>query len=79
MPKIRIEGYEFFFYSNEGNEAPHVHIYIDGSELKFWLTDVVLATQNPHVGAHKINRIAKVIRRHKNMFLGFWHDYYSRR
>lgn len=38
MPKIRIEGYEFFFYSNEGNEAPHVHIYIDGSELKFWLT-----------------------------------------
>lgn len=52
MPKIRIEGYEFFFYSNEGNEAPHVHIYIDGSELKFWLTDVVLATQNPHIGAH---------------------------
>lgn len=61
MPKIRIEGYEFFFYSNEGLEEPHVHVYIDGYQLKFWLTDVVLATQNSQVGAHKINRVAKVI------------------
>ena len=79
MPKIRIEGYEFFFYSNEGFEEPHVHVYIDGYQLKFWLTDVVLATQNYQVGAHKINRIAKVIQRHRNTFLGFWHDYQSRR
>jgi len=79
MPKIRIEGYEFFFYSNEGHEDPHVHVYIDGRELKFWLTDVVLATQNSSVGAHKINRVAKVLRRHRNTLLGFWDDYQSRR
>jgi len=79
MPKIRIEGYEFFFYSNEGNEDPHVHVYIDGSEIKFWLAQGELATQNPRVSQHKINRVAKVIRHHSNTLQGFWDDYQSRR
>lgn len=79
MPKIRIEGYEFYFYSNEGLEDPHVHVYVDGSELKFWLTDVVLATKNPRVSEQKINRVAKLIHRHQHTLQGFWDDYQSRR
>ena len=79
MPKIRVSGYEFFFYSNEGNEDPHYHVYIDGQELKFWLNSGALATKSPRIGEHKINRIAKVIRKNKNMLRGFWDDYQSRR
>jgi hypothetical protein len=79
MPKIRIDGYEFFFYSNEGDEDPHVHVYIDGSELKFWINDAMLATRNPRVGSHKIDRLAKVIRKNRNALQGFWDDYQSRR
>lgn len=33
-----IEGYKFSFYSNEGNEPPHIHVKKAGSEAKFWLT-----------------------------------------
>lgn len=79
MPKIRIDGYEFFFYSNEGNEEPHLHVYIDGYELKFWLNGGVLATKHPRVSAPKITRIARVIRKNQNALQGFWDDYQSRR
>ncbi len=79
MPKIRIGSYEFFFYSNEGSEEPHLHVYIDGNELKFWLAHAELATQNPRVSQHKINQIAKVIRQHRNTLQGFWDDYQSRK
>ena len=40
MPTIfQLEGYRFFFFSNEGNprEPVHVHIRKDGSRAKFWL------------------------------------------
>ena len=40
---------------------------------------IAIATQNPRVGIHKINQVAKVIRRHKNTLRGFWDDYQSRR
>lgn len=27
MPTVlRVDGYRFFFYSNEGNEPPHIHV-----------------------------------------------------
>ena len=39
MPVIlRIDGFRFFFYSNEGNplEPAHIHVMKSGSEAKFW-------------------------------------------
>ena len=44
MPTIlRLDGYRFFFYSNEGGEPPHVHIESAGRSAKFWLRPVTLA------------------------------------
>lgn len=38
MPTIHREsGFRFFFYSNEGNEAAHVHITGKEGEMKIWL------------------------------------------
>lgn len=46
MPKVlEIEGYQFYFYSYEGNEPPHVHVRKAGNEAKFWL--------EPHVRLHE--------------------------
>ncbi len=44
MPEIfRSHGYRFFFYSNEGNEPPHVHVEHAGGNAKFWLNPTSLA------------------------------------
>ncbi|QNF12718.1 DUF2442 domain-containing protein [Klebsiella variicola] len=49
MPVIlRINGFRFFFYSNEGNplEPAHIHVMKAGSEAKFWLTPSVVLASN---------------------------------
>jgi hypothetical protein len=40
---LRHGGYRFFFFSNEGTEAPHIHIASGGSYAKFWLDPVEVA------------------------------------
>jgi hypothetical protein len=47
MPVVfRLDGFKFFFYSNEGDprEPPHVHITKGGAKAKFWLRPVALAS-----------------------------------
>jgi hypothetical protein len=34
---LRVEGYRFFFYSNEGHEPPHIHVQKAEGIAKFWL------------------------------------------
>ena len=34
---LRINGYVFWFYSNENNEPPHIHIRKGGATAKHWL------------------------------------------
>lgn len=35
MPSKLLDGYRFFFYSNERNEPAHMHAWKGGSEAKF--------------------------------------------
>ena len=43
MPKLLTDrGLRYFFYSNEGNEPPHVHVERDLCVAKFWLEPVRL-------------------------------------
>jgi len=44
MPTVlRWRGYRFYFFSNEGNEPPHVHIDKDENTVKYWLEPVRIA------------------------------------
>lgn len=41
MPTVlRIDGFRFFFYSNENSEPAHIHIQSADGETKFWLKPV---------------------------------------
>ncbi|HJU31624.1 MAG TPA: DUF4160 domain-containing protein [Hyphomicrobiaceae bacterium] len=43
MPTIlRWNGYRFYFFSNERDEPPHMHIDKGGNSAKFWLLPVGL-------------------------------------
>ena len=43
MPEVfRIDGFVFFFYSNEGQEPVHIHVRKAGGFAKFWLDPVEL-------------------------------------
>jgi len=45
MPTVlRIDGYRFFFYSNENNEPRYIHVQRERILAKFWLHPVALAS-----------------------------------
>jgi hypothetical protein len=44
MPTVlRVGPYRFFFYSNEGQEPPHIHVKAGGDEAKFRRDSIELA------------------------------------
>ncbi len=44
MPTVlRVGRYRFYFFSNENNEPPHIHVKAGDDEAKFWLDPVGLA------------------------------------
>jgi hypothetical protein len=40
---LRIDGYRFFFFSNEGNEPVHIHVESGDGYCKYWINPVSLA------------------------------------
>jgi hypothetical protein len=43
MPTVLfINGFRFFFYSNEGFEPQHIHIEKGNAVARFWLEDIEL-------------------------------------
>jgi hypothetical protein len=77
MPTVLIIGpYRFFFYSDDRDEPPHIHIERDNHKAKFWLQPVRL--QNSGGFKRKeLNRIQALIEENQVRFLEEWNEYFS--
>jgi hypothetical protein len=74
MPTIlRVGRYRFSFFSNEGNEPPHVHIQASGDEAKFWLEPIELEV-NYGFNVRELNEIERIIAEHKGEILEAWNE-----
>jgi hypothetical protein len=63
--------YRFFFYSNERDEPPHVHVKRDAKIAKFWLNPVREA-YNDGFKAVELNRIAAMTRHNEAALAKAW-------
>ena len=80
MPVIlRINGFRFFFYSNEGNplEPAHIHVMKAGSEAKFWLTPSVALASNDGFNSRGLKELTGIVEDNQALFLEAWIDYFS--
>jgi hypothetical protein len=78
MPTIlRWNGYRFYFFSNERNEPPHVHVDKSGRSAKFWLSPVRL-DRNFGYPDRELNRLQAKIVEHETDFLRAWNEHPSR-
>ena len=74
MPKVDVPGqgpYRFFFFSNENDEPPHVHVRYDRSVAKFWLDPVELA-KDTRFAAHRLTAVESLVRENSNLLLEAW-------
>jgi hypothetical protein len=77
MPTVlRVGRFRFFFFSNEGNEPPHIHVKAGGDECKFWLISVQLAA-NFGFNSSELNEIRQIVEDHQNELEEAWSEYFS--
>jgi len=77
MPTVLREGpYRLFYFSNEGDESPHVHIQAGGSVAKFWLESVRFE-RNRRFAAHELTQVQSLVEEHRTELLRAWNDYFG--
>jgi hypothetical protein len=77
MPTIHHEGpYRFFFYANDRDEPPHVHIERENKKAKFWLTPVRLE-RSGGFNRSEISRIQRVVEENQGRLLRGWNEYFT--
>lgn len=77
MPTIlRILGFRFFFYSNEGNEPPHIHVEKAEGNGKYWLTPVSKSYMR-NFSKKEEKQVAKIVREEQELFKKKWYEYFS--
>ena len=77
MPTLLIKrGYRFFFFSNEGEEPPHVHIESGNGYAKFRLDPVEVVRSIGYKGT-ELTIIRDLVTENAGRFKEKWHAYFD--
>lgn len=77
MPTVlRFGRFRFFFFSNESQEPPHVHVKASECEAKFWLDPVSLAA-NYGFNEKDLTKIRDIVKDYRNDLTEHWHEYFK--
>lgn len=80
MPTVlRLDGFKFFFYSDEGTplEPAHIHVLKAGSEAKFWLVPKVQLARNDGFDAKTLRKITATLTNHRDQLEEAWNDHFA--
>jgi hypothetical protein len=80
MPKIlEINGYKFFFFSNEGapRERCHVHIRKGNSLAKYWIDPSVMLASSYGFSGKELNWLETCILENQDSLRRHWNEYFN--
>lgn len=80
MPKVLlVNGYRFFFFSNEGLpiEPCHIHISKNGNLAKFWIKDRAVFADNIGFNAQELKEIEKIANNNLNEIKEAWNEFFK--
>ena len=70
---MRLRGFRFFFFSNEVNEPPHIHVESNDKYAKFWLEPLTLELAQG-LKTQELLRAERLIAENINMIRGKWNE-----
>ena len=79
MPSVLlINGYKFFFFSNEGNplEPCHIHVRKHGALAKFWVESKISLAENFGFSAKELKEIAEIIYSNESKIKEAWNEFF---
>ncbi|MBV5311032.1 DUF4160 domain-containing protein [Chromatium okenii] len=80
MPVVlRVNGFKFFFYANEGNprEPAHIHVRKAEAEAKFWLEPQVQLARNDGFNASTLRQIIELVQINQAQLKRDWYEYFT--
>ena len=75
---LRIRGYRFFVYAEEGNEPAHVHVAKGGGTMKIWLGDLSVVWSEGLKPA-EIRAALRLAHEHRIHLLNAWNEWQTRK
>jgi len=79
MPTVAtIDGFRFFFYSEERTEPPHIHVEKGDFETKFWL-DPVKKAVNWNFPVKDLKRVRDIIEENQALFIQKYNEHDSKK
>jgi hypothetical protein len=72
---LRVEGFRFFFFSNERGEPPHVHVVKGSGTAKVWLGTVAIA-HTDGLRVSEVRRVRELVFAHRAIFLARWNEHF---
>jgi hypothetical protein len=77
MPTVlRVQGFRFYFYANEGSEPPHVHVDKGDATGKLWLADVSWAYSEGFSPAQQ-GTIRHIVQQHHAELRAKWNEFFG--
>ena len=73
---FRTEGFQFFFYSREEHEPPHIHVSKGGAVAKIWLDSLEVADIHGFNPSEQ-RRLMAIVREHRLELLEHWNEYFD--
>jgi hypothetical protein len=78
MPTVLlINGYRFFFFSNEGDEPIHIHVKRADGEGKIWLLPSIRPAFFINFKESEKREIMALTTEHHHHFIQQWHEYFK--
>lgn len=79
MPTILfLNGFRFFFYSNESSEPAHIHVTKANGEGKIWLLPTIEIAYMYGFNKREINEIMEIATTHSDNFKLKWNEYFNK-
>ena len=79
MPTVLfLNGFKFFFYSNENNEPIHVHKEKADSEGKVWLEPIITIAYLHKFSAKEVKDILNIIDDNVEQFKTKWNEFFNK-
>lgn len=79
MPTVLVvDGFRFFFFSNEGFEPPHIHVEKGDGHAKWWLGESPELAYSEGFTPSQLRRLRELVVEHRDLFAGTWNEYFHR-
>lgn len=69
-----IRSRKYYFFSNESNEPPHIHVRQAGRTAKYWMEQPIRLDYNHNFSGKELREIERIIELNRELIMEKWNE-----